>query len=265
MKKVVLFFVLCVFFAAPAMADYYGGRMNWTRVDNHYAGNGGEFTLYKDGIPQYLSNYGYADVARNQIGATDTTSFQTFCVEMSETVKQPMDLWVSTTDMHGNEGWSHAIKGGGSYDDDDNPPPTTFGDDLESETAYLYREFARGTLSNYVWSGAGRAASAGTLQKTIWFLEGEIGNFADSSGGFVLDSSQQAQANAWIAEAENAISTGQWSGLGVGSEYVYVLNTYGTDGSKLAQDQLYYVPVPGAILLGLLGLGAAGVKLRKFA
>ena len=26
-----------------------------------------------------------------------------------------------------------------------------------------------------------------------------------------------------------------------------------------------YVPVPGAVILGLLGLGAAGIKLRKFA
>ena len=268
MRKVVLVFVLCAFFATPAMADYYGGRMNWTRVADHYPipGNGGEFTLYKDGIPQYLSNYAYADVAKNQMGAADTTSFQTFCVEMSEYVQQPMDLWVSTTDMHGNEGWSHAIKGGGSFDDDDNPPPTLFGDDLESETAYLYREFARGTLSNYVWSGAGRAASAATLQKTIWLLEGEIGNLVDSMGGYVLDSGQQDQANAWILEAEDAIATGKWSGLGVaGIEYVYVLNTYGTDGTKLAQDQLYYVPVPGAVLLGLLGLSVAGVKLRKYA
>ena len=26
-----------------------------------------------------------------------------------------------------------------------------------------------------------------------------------------------------------------------------------------------YVPVPGAVLLGMIGLGAAGIKLRKFA
>jgi hypothetical protein len=30
-------------------------------------------------------------------------------------------------------------------------------------------------------------------------------------------------------------------------------------------DNISFVPVPGAVLLGMLGLGVAGVKLRKFA
>ena len=125
MRRVkILLFVLCFaalcLSAAPAMADYYGGRMSWTRLPNYYMGLGGEFTLYKDGIPQILRNDygGYAHATKGQM-AGHPESFQTFCIEMTEYVSQPMDLWVSTTDMHGVEGWTHAIRGGGSFDDDD--------------------------------------------------------------------------------------------------------------------------------------------------
>jgi hypothetical protein len=228
------------------MADFYGGQWNWTRVSNHYQGGGGEFTLYGSTV---LSNNSYADVAKAQDGRAE--SFQTFCVELAEYIQQPMDVWVSTTSTTSpvDGSGSHAIYGGA--------PPN--GDDLESETAYLYTRFATGILSNYDY-GTGRAAYAGTLQKTIWLLENEIGNLWDSAGGFTLDDAQQAQANAWIAEAQNAIASGRWSGIGK----VRILNTYGVDGTKLAQDQLYF-PVPGAVLLGIIGLGVAGWKLRKFA
>ena len=252
MRKVVFVFILCAFFAAPAMADYYGGRMNVTRVVDHYQGAGGEFTLYQDGIPQYLSNEAYAGVARAQDGRAE--SFQTFCVELGEMVLQPMDLTVSTTDIDEVTGvvtgaGSHAILGGKVH-----------GDNLDDRTAYLYAKFATGALSNYIWSGTGRAASAATLQKTIWYLEEET-YLSSGAGGFTLTAGQLAQAQAWIDEAESAITAGKWSGIGD----VRILNTYDTSGQILAQDQLYFVPVPGALLLGILGLSAAGIKLRKHA
>ena len=37
------------------------------------------------------------------------------------------------------------------------------------------------------------------------------------------------------------------------------------NGDRTYQDYLVRVPVPGAVLLGILGLGAAGMKLRKSA
>ena len=40
---------------------------------------------------------------------------------------------------------------------------------------------------------------------------------------------------------------------------------YGGSGAHFAMDNFTIVPVPGAVLLGLLGLSAAGIKLRKFA
>ena len=47
------------------------------------------------------------------------------------------------------------------------------------------------------------------------------------------------------------------SGFSIGSEVAF---GFGTD-----PDSLHIVPVPGAVLLGLLGMGVAGMKLRKYA
>jgi hypothetical protein len=46
----------------------------------------------------------------------------------------------------------------------------------------------------------------------------------------------------------------------------YAYNTYLTGGGDyIAVPDTSYVPVPGAVFLGLLGLSAAGIKLRRFA
>jgi len=251
MRKLIFIVVLCAFITSPALADFYGGQANWTRV--YFRGNGGEFTLYPNGSAPFLPNDGYANVTKAQDGRAK--SFQSFCVEMTEYLQNPMEVWVSTTSTISplDGSGSHAIYGG----------VFPAGDDLDSRTAYLYTRFAAGALSNYNY-GVGRNVSAGTLQKTIWLLENEIGNLWDNAGGFALDATQQAQATAWITEAGNAINNGNWSGIG----QVRILNMWGLDQNgqyvKIAQDQLY-VPIPAAVLLGMLGLGAAGLKLRKYA
>ena len=53
-----------------------------------------------------------------------------------------------------------------------------------------------------------------------------------------------------------------WGSSSIGN--VRILQFCNSDGTGYKQDQLYLVPVPGAVLLGILGLGAAGLKLRKF-
>ena len=46
---------------------------------------------------------------------------------------------------------------------------------------------------------------------------------------------------------------------------VRVMNLYNDeDHTNHAQDRLVRVPVPGAVLLGVPGLAAAGLKLREF-
>jgi hypothetical protein len=249
MKKLILMFAATLLLAAPALADYSGGTMYWDREADYYAGRGGEFTLSKDGTPQYLDNSAYAAVARARDG--DPTSFQTFCVETGEFVSQPMNVNVSTTYAGGAEGWSHAVMGG--------TPP--LGDNLETKTAYLYTQFATGLLSNYAYTapvnGLTRAQTAGALQRVIWSLEGEGGDdFTQQYMGVSLGSGQVSLANAWLQEASNA----GWTGIGD----VRVLNMSTVTGG-LAQDQLYLVPAPGAVVLALMGLGLVGWVRKRVA
>jgi len=214
-------------FAAPTNgAGFYGGQVDYDRVGGYYTGGGGEFTLSGPGL--LLSNAAYSASTRGIGGNFE--SFQTFCLERTEFTAQPMDVWVSTQFVGGGTPGSHAWEGG-----------TGAGDDLDPRTAYLYTQFAQGPLSSYTYTaGASRSASAGELQEAIWYLEGESG---------LLD----GQAATWVTEATTAVSTGAWTGIGS----VRILQMYW--GGDRKQDQLYLVVgAPGAVLLGMIGLGLAG-------
>ncbi len=231
--------------ASPVLADYSGGTMNYSQIDNRSSGIGGEFTLWETGSDPFLSNAAYAAVARGQ--GHGATSFQTFCVEAREYLAHPMDIVVSTTAAGGGPG-SHAIMGGAA----------PLGDDLDPMSAFLYTRFAQGTLPGYDYTpGPLRESSADELQRALWWIEGE-------SGG---------ANNALVALALDATTVGgltdEWVGRGIGS--VRVLNMYsaghagdpGPDGDWLQQDQLFLTPAPGAALLGVMGLGMVGCVARR--
>lgn len=241
MKKTILTFAALILIAAPALADWYhgagydGGTMYYSRINGYYAGSGGEFTLRKDGTPDWLSNAAYADVAKNQGGKED--SFQTFCVEADEYIASPLDIWVSTANVNGGTPGSHAWLGGKN---------TNGGDDLDPRTAYLYTKFATGTLAyDYSNTGVGRSVDAGALQNAIWNIEGEGGAH-----------------NSFVDLADTAVAYGgEWYLKGIGDVRVIQTNRGGSYG----QDQLYLVPAPAAIGLGVLGLGLIGWYMRRFA
>jgi len=250
-KKAILITALCALMTAPVIAEPYhgvvydGGFALWGRASGYFSGSGGEFTMYGGArdefggqLPFNLHNRGYVSGLTGDIAKTG--SFQTFCVETDEYVYggEAMQVYVSYSNVDGTQPGSHAWGGGAN---------TNSGDDLDPRTAYLYTKFVQGKLSsyNYTPGTSARATSAAELQKVIWYIENEIGSVT-------------GQALTWFNEANTAVNTGVWSGLG----YVRVLQNANVKNYR--QDFLYLVPVPGAVLLGMLGLGAAGIRLRRF-
>lgn len=258
-----------VFMASPVPADISVGSVTQTRTDGYFAGAGGEFTFSGAGV----SNAAYAPGTRGQGG--DNASFQTFCVEYDEYVAGSMMATVSTTWTSGAvPQWSttgdpvsprsHAVRGG-----------EEFGDDLNPQTAYIYHQWATGQLFGYDYDGLsagdiadeglGRSVDAGQLQNLIWYFEGEQ-DFSDLTGPDVLAWAQDAvDATGLVFGTDLDAPSGNASwGATIGD--VRILNMMRPDGGGgyiRGQDQLYMVPVPAALLLGMIGIGMVGVARRR--
>jgi len=224
MRKLVFMTAICALLAAPAFADtvqvYQTG---------YSSGSGGEFTAVPTNWSWDPLKY-YDDSTSNQGGYVG--SFQTFCIETAEffSTGTPYNVTFGSNAMYGQ-----------NY-------PT--GDPISRGTAWLYHEFQNQTLDGYEWDDvAGRQASAGALQATIWWLEGEG---SDPGAGNIF---RQAVVGKFGIAGAMANNNGAYP--------VLVMSLWQLNGG-VAQDMLVCVPIPAAVLLGMLGLGAAGLKLRKF-
>jgi hypothetical protein len=120
---------------------------------------GGEFTVFPEGstLPGFVGLY---DPKTSNIGRHGT--FQTFCIEGNE--------FISRGTTYNAVLNTSAVAGGYAGG---NPDPISRG------TAYLYYQFASGTLKGYYYGdyGDNRIDSARDLQLMIWWLEGESTNF----------------------------------------------------------------------------------------
>ena len=253
---------MCAFLAVPAMAAVDVGVSVVTRDGDYSDGSGGEFTLSTAALDTSAYSVLTKDISLTHYGGggaslppeTMLTSFQTFCVEKNE--------WIDTPHMieetHVN---TFAVAGGYAGG---SPDP------LDQRTAYLYRQFATGALASstyatydYTTAPGTRASDAEQLQLAIWYIEEEIGLTWDGSKwvqtiDVITELGAGSKALAWYNEAVALSTAADLAG-------VSILNLYDHSSLEYRQDMLHFVPVPAAVLLGMLGLGVAGIKLRKYA
>ena len=187
----------------------------------HY-GDGGEFDASSPDFAPATMGYKPA--------TTYNGGFETFCVQTNEYFNPGSTYYY---------GISQGSISGGSFD------PLTLG------TAWLYLNFAHGTLLgyNYSFGGAGNA-SAGALQSTIWWLQGQGANPHNAFSTLVTHNVANYMA------ANN------------GHYGVAVLNLWGDiNHTQVAQNQLILLPsrVPDSgstvMLLGT-ALGVLGMASR---
>jgi hypothetical protein len=257
------------------------GSFSWTRQAGYFLGAGGEFSIeFTSGS---LTNASYVDAglpgdtnptadmqSSKNIGAGNTTNFQTFCLEVSEDATTPSFFVVGSAAFRGS---------------------TTTSDPISVGTAWLYSQFAQGNLTvtnppypyagNYFAPGGlSREAESKALQLAIWALEEES-----------LTANQQVliQTNPYYQAALqkfSALPNGARTNAQEGEYGVYVLINFTApkarndfakdpllyDKKFRSQDFLFYsksvsVPDGGAtlVMLGgaLVGLGALRRRLKR--
>ena len=192
--------------------------------------DGGEFTAITS--QNFLG--GYAAAAINGNG------FETFCVEASVTFNPGVT-------------YSYTLASSDSQ-----------GRALTAGAALLYYRFGTGNLFGYDYSGANRSSDNGKLQSALWMLQGN-----QSGGAAFPDGGTGNKFYDWavndLGGAANALSANN------GRFDVQILQLWDAAG-KDHQNQLVvnqHVPDAGSTLgmlsLGLIGLSAAGLRVRKSA
>jgi hypothetical protein len=106
------------------------------------------------------------------------------------------------------------------------------------------------------WTGNLTAARAAGIEAAVWEIVNE-----DSGTYNVSTGNLQVYNNAAVVSAANdmlSYLTPDLQQVDYRGEFVGLSST-------AYQDFVVKTPLPGAVLLGFLGLGAAGMKLRRFA
>lgn len=231
------------------------GDPSWGR-----AGTGGEFRVY--GTTGYVGETGLA--ADAAYTGAQAGSWGTFCVELGEHIAlgTPYNVTIAPWAIAGS-----IPTGAGSG------PGGAGTDDLESQTAFLYNAFRKGTLDNYQAAAAGGAFGA-----ALDAMADAAGTFHYAAGTDRRDDTKQLQGAIWRFEegTKNGVSGamvdflialadyhvaagGDWAGKGIGNVRIMNLD----EGGVLKQSQLTIIPLPNAAGMGLAGLiGVLAIRRR---
>ena len=248
MKRIILIAVMCAFVAVPALGDLTGqvpvSNFGWWSETGSIAGDG-----YAGGTGAYTSVYTWtANRASGQTwGEGKLVPDWGFCIELPQSPQA------------------------GLYDVltlDEAPLPGAYGTPMGVTKANLIEELWARNFDP-TWITTHNAAKAEAFAGCIWEIVYEPlpvafggtglgysittdqnGNYYGSNEFFKMWNADTATAQGWL----NALT-----GTGPREENLRAIS------SATGQDFLVKVPVPAAVLLGILGLGAAGLKLRKFA
>jgi len=194
---------------------------------------GGEFNITPG------SGWGANPLAGYASSTQEGSAFRSFCLEKSEYTSSYPSL---------NAVQNSEAVGGGT----DNTDPGGTGDPISKGTAWLYSQFASGTLAvpgvdgtyNYTQGSGGRDTTAGLLQQAIWALEDE----------------ETAPVGNPYYDAAMSSPLGGKAAAPSGYLGVYALNITHPNPpqgeSAFRQDMLYYaVPEPSTWFAGLGALG----------
>ncbi len=256
MRRVVFIVILfCAFIASPVMADLYGTIMvDYEDVDPF------------QNVAIWSTNPGLTGGASIDAGVWN------------------LNVWNATNTFNGYladgqiesfciDVWDVFLPSGVMYDMislDVSPDPLAgpMGDLRAGYLAQLLDTYWSGSLTNQqavalqvaIWEIVDEGSqSSGDPSPSIWdtsYGEGDFYLYNDSANS-AISSMANDMLDAIVA-AGPAMHMGRYIGLSSPQ------NPPGEDKTNY-QDFLVRVPVPGAVLLGILGLGVVGIKLRKYA
>ena len=187
MKKLFILACLVGVLAVPAVQAQMQIVL-WQDLNNYSYGDAGEFNALPNAALLSINPTlaGYTSSTANL--ATGPVNFQTFCLETSEYFT-PGDTY-------------NVIVNNETIPDDQFPS----GNPITMGTAWLYSQFAAGTLGGYDYAeGSGRIATAGNLQQAIWYLQGEVAGLINGGAdGTAFYSAAQTALGANINNAAEA-------------------------------------------------------------